>query len=99
VAIGCPHATQKRTLRWLMLPQAVQETWSGFGTGSRGAKLMSGASGRCDTGAADLTTPPPGGGFVEGASAVAARGEAVPDASTGGTPRGGVGAATRGASR
>jgi hypothetical protein len=90
-AIRYPHVTQKRTLGWLVLPQLGQAPWPcGVGAGSvRAAKLIWGAGGRCGTGVGRLT--------VSGASAVAASGDGDPRAAAG-TPSGGVGATTRGAS-
>jgi len=87
-AIRYPQATQKRTLGWLLAPQLEHVTWlwGGAGVSVRGAKLIWGAGGRCGKGVGRR------GG--SGARAVAARG----DSAAGGTPKGGVGATTRGKS-
>jgi hypothetical protein len=92
--------TQKRRPRWFELPQSGH-AFDGSGTvcaGSpRGAKLTSGAGGRCSGGTGGCAAGAGGGGGkLLGASAVAAS-----EAGTslrGESPTGGVGGATRGAS-
>ena len=94
-----PQVTQKRKLPWFTVPQSghfAAAGATGGGASDLGRKLISGAVGRWrDTGGAGGD----GGcaAFPGGASAVAASGDGA-DSAAGGTPTGGVGGATRGAS-
>jgi len=91
--------TQKRVPDWFVLPHRGQVVVAGAGAGGgddggRGPKLTAGAGGRwrSEPCAAAACIP-------AGASAVAASGDGA-DGGAGGTrPTGGVGGATRGASR
>jgi hypothetical protein len=110
-----PQVTQKRRPRWFALPQSGQGMLSGaVCTSPRGAKLTSGAGGRCSGGPegelrADGTGGAAiggtgtgwamgGGGGVDGARAVAASEAGTSPVARGPSPIGGVGGATRGAS-
>jgi hypothetical protein len=91
--------TQKRVPAWLVLPHNGQVVVDAVGAGGgdeggRGPKLTAGAGGRCrsEPCAAAACTP-------AGARAVAARGEGAEWGAGGTMPTGGVGGATRGASR
>jgi len=104
-----PQVTQKRIPGWFALPQFGQALLPGTGTG-RGASAGATAGAAGDSGRGPKLTAGAGGrglrdGLAEGraapcgATAVAARGEVCAATGGGERPMGGVGGATRGASR